>query len=81
MNVDIKSFYYNETKLKDDGITHHIGERKLAFDILLHSIFWDCEDEYTAYLLLIKELKILRKQLESELNQRLVLKRSDLNVK
>lgn len=72
MNINFKPIHYHDT-VSEDGITHHvvIGERKTAYQIHLHDTFWGCDDELTAKALLIQELKIVKKQLENELNSRL----------
>ena len=76
MNLDIKPIHYHDT-ISEDGITHHviIGERKTGYHIYINKTFWECECEDTAKLMLIEELKILKKQLETELNERYTLRK------
>ncbi len=76
MNIDMKPIHYHET-ISEDGITHivQIGKQKTAYQVSLHDTFWNCDDELTAKALLIQELKVIRKQLENELNERLSFKR------
>ena len=74
MSFEIKPFYYNETSLDDDGVTHIIGKQKLVYTLSYHKTFWDCETEDEVRKMVIKELVVLRKQLENELNKRLLFK-------
>ncbi len=81
MNVDMRPIHYHKT-VSEDGITHNVvlGKQETGYQVHIHETFWECDNEEHAKALLIQELKILRKQLEQELNKRFSFKEVDNEI-
>lgn len=71
MNVDIKPIHYHKT-ISEDNINHKVilDKEEIGYNIYIFKTFWECKSEDEVRLRLIEELKILRKQLETEINER-----------
>lgn len=75
MNLQIDKYYYHKT-IKENGYDKVVLQEQLVgYFVSINKHFWECESEDEVKLKLIEELKILRKQLETELNERYSLRR------
>ena len=67
--LDIRPFYYQQTVGVENN-REEIGKQEKGYNTTITQNYYECESEDEVKMLLIQELKILRKQLENELNQR-----------
>ena len=71
MYLDIRPFYFHHPiGIDEETQTVQMGEQQIGYNVTLTKNYLNCKSEDEVRMILIQDLKILRKQLENELNTR-----------